>query len=232
MTPKRRDALRLRENRGRPTFRAPMEPGPRPLNNISLPAGRRSRTERIKALIRGIQERRVSPADLPTAARRRIIQYIIETQPNATASAIGELVGLSTGQVHAVRRHLIKTAAWELDDLDVRQVAAELLSKKRHLQAAAVEKGDIATAWRIEMDTIEALQSLGFVSRTPQRVEVGLGEGLREIFDHCEQIPTAGEFLERLRGAFTPAGLLPAAAAPAEPDGQSEGGAADGPAAS
>jgi hypothetical protein len=173
---------------------------PDPIDNLrTLKAGAvLTRKDRIRYMIARIQARQIDPNKLSSKARKRIILFFIETQPDTPYWAIADLLDVTESYVCQVRKAFIKESSKELLDTDILSVARSLEMKASFLFRRAVELGDIGTAWRIEKELIEKLQSFGFVYKAPAEIDI------RNINDNL--YTELGRFFDEF-GAKTPAEL-------------------------
>ena len=157
-----------------------------------------SRRDRIKVVIKRLQARQLSPAKLTSKARKRIILYFLETQPDVPYWAIADLLDVSESYISQVKKAFIKESSKELLDTDILTVARDMDIKATYLFRLAIEQGDVSTAWRIQKELIEKLQSFGFVYKAPAEIDI------RNINDTL--YTELGRFFDEF-GAKTPAEL-------------------------
>lgn len=157
-----------------------------------------TRRDRIRYMIARIQARQIDPNKLTSKARKRIILFFIETQPDTPYWAIADLLDVTESYVCQVKKAYIKESSKELLDTDILSVARSLEIKASYLFRRAVEMDDIATAWRIEKELIEKLQSFGFVYKAPAEIDI------RNVNDNL--YAELGRFFDEF-GAKTPAEL-------------------------
>jgi len=127
---------------------------------------------RVVELIELLQKKKVKAEDLSYRQRRRIIKYFLEEQSEVSNTQIGELIGTTGQNVGQVKKHLLKEAAWEIDELDVKSLAVSLKKKKEEYQRKAAKDHNYSLAWKIEMDYIEKMQSLGFIHKEPENINL------------------------------------------------------------
>jgi len=125
---------------------------------------------RVVKLIDLLQKKKVKPESLGYPERRKIIQYFLEEQSEVSNRQIAELIGTTRQAVGQMKKTLIKNAAWEIDELDLKLLASSLKVKKEEYQRKAVKKGDLTLAWKIEMEFIEKMQSFGYVHKEAEKV--------------------------------------------------------------
>jgi hypothetical protein len=148
-------------------------------------------------LIKKLKNEEVEPGALDKYERKKIIQYFLENQLEATNYQIAQLLGISPQAVGRQKKNLIKSAAWQIGDLDVLQVATDLKIKAEQLQRRLTGNGDYMDAWKIQVDLIKTLQSMGFIIKVPRQIQIqaqvieqinhtiqeGGGDGLAEVLE-------------------------------------------------
>jgi len=187
---------------------------------------------RIVDIAQALERGQLDPSMLTARLRRKVVQLYMEERSEVPARRLAEMLGITPTQVHRIRRRLVEAAAWDLDDLDVKALAARFRLKKEELQRRAMAEGQWAVAWKIECDFIDKMAELGFIAKAPTRVlfAMDMERRLKEFFDEFG-VPTAAEFLRSLRELYSGNGRPPAerllvagdqpsgpARGPAEPD--------------
>lgn len=182
----------------------------RPYDHIGEPEDYRdrmrirlSRNERVRAIIKALQEKRIDAASLPSSIKKKIVIYFMEYQPEASTAAVAEIVGWKPTTVRETRRALLRDAAWEIDNLDVQTLAVDFSRKTEIIWHHALAKGDLTTALRAAESYIDKLQSLGFVYRAPASIDVrdtrsSMKEQLQNLMASTGT-PTVDEFIAQMR---------------------------------
>jgi hypothetical protein len=156
---------------------------------------------RLLTLIEQLDKGLVKPDTLSPRLRRKIVQFFVEEQSEATNRSVARICGVSDSHVARLKRQLIRSSSWMIDDLDVKEIATELKIRKTELQGRAIKTGDYGLAWRIECEFIDKMAELGYIAKVPDRVLVGvvdLENRLKEFFNEFG-VPTAEAFLRSLR---------------------------------
>lgn len=186
-------------------------------------------TMRLMQLLDALATGKVDPARLTARIRKKIVQYFMEERSEATNRYVAKLIGVSDTQVCRIRRQLVRRSSWQIEDMDVKELATELKIRKTELQRRAIGSRDYGLAWKIECDFIDKMADLGFLKLPPKRVAVAhfypqqLEQQLEEFFNEFG-VPNAEAFLAQLRDIAggdgrNPAGLLVAPVESASPAG-------------
>jgi hypothetical protein len=178
----------------------------------------------LVTLIDALQKKLIDPSALSSRLRTKVVQYYMEEHSEVSCRRVAEIAGCSHTHVVRLRRKLAEIAALELDTIDIKRVAGQFKMRKEELQRRAMSDRDWGTAWKIECDYIEKLQSFGFIILAPHRVlniNIDLESRLKEFFNEFG-VPTTGEFLAKLRelqgdNGRGPRGLLVVANQPSGP---------------
>ena len=127
---------------------------------------------RVVELIELLQKKKVNPESLSYRERRKVIKYFLEEQSEVSNTQIGELIGTTGQNVGQVKKTLLKEAAWEIDELDIKALAVSLKKRKEEYQRKAAKDQNYSLAWKIEMDFIEKMQSLGFIRKAADSINL------------------------------------------------------------
>ncbi len=142
---------------------------------------------RVVKLIELLQKKKVKPEALGYRERRKIIQYFLEEQSEVSNRQIAELIGTSRQNVYQVKKTLLKNAAWEITELDVITLAVSMKKRKEEYQRRSVQKKDFSLAWKAEMDFIEKMQSLGFIRKAPDVVNMNYALSIHDCQESINQ---------------------------------------------
>lgn len=151
-------------------------------------------------LINLLKDKKISPDELTPHQRKLVVKYYSEEMSYVPNSFIAEQIGVSDVHITRLKRELLKKGIWEVVSIDVTMLAVELKKKRDELFRNAVRAGDNGTAWRIECDYIEKMQSLGFVYKAPVDLHIrrtDLQNQMKELFV-AVGVPTVEEFLNQL----------------------------------
>jgi hypothetical protein len=138
---------------------------------------------RVVELIKLLQNKKVKPENLSYRERRQIIKYFLEEQSEVSNSQIGELIGTTGQNVGQVKKTLLKAAAWEIDELDVKALAVSLKRRKEEYQRKAAKDHNYSLAWKIEIDFIEKMQSLGFIRKAAETLNLNQAMAMSDCLE-------------------------------------------------
>jgi hypothetical protein len=158
----------------------------------------------IADLITRIQAGAKDPATLDSRERKLIVKYFWEDGATGTSNrAIASIIGVSEQRVGHIKKWLTKNAVWQIDSLDVKTIAVDLLMRKKEVQRHAAARDDWGLVWKVETDFIKTLQELGFVYEAPKEIllddKTKLGRMIETIFDRKGLIGV-GEFISLAEG--------------------------------
>jgi hypothetical protein len=158
-------------------------------------------TKQLVTLVEALKAGTVDPTTLSWRLRRKVIQYYMEEHSEVSCRRVAEIVGCSHSHVIRTKQGIASLAAYDLDTLDVKKVAANLKLKKEELQRRAMGDRDWATAWKIECDYVDRLQAMGYILLAPHRVlnlNIDLEGKLKDFFQ-ANGVLSAGDFFEKLK---------------------------------
>ena len=133
-------------------------------------------------LLRQLSEKRLIPKDLTSHQRILCIQYMWREQ-KWTQSEMGEILGVHQTAVSRVVIRLRQHSAHMLDAIDQRAVAVELINCAEAVCSKLMRAGKEDAAWKVRKELVESLQTLGFISKEPIRLEGSLKLSLREVIE-------------------------------------------------
>lgn len=153
-------------------------------------------------VIQLLKDKRLKKDDLTPRQRKLVVKYFTEEASEFSNQNIADMIGVTDVRVGQIRQQLLKSAVWEIETIDIKMLAAGLLQKKKQFQRRAVERNEISLAWQIEKDYIEKMQSLGFVYKAPEKMDLVTKqsdfERQLEEFLNAFGVPDVGEFIARL----------------------------------
>lgn len=138
---------------------------------------------RVVELIELLQKKKVKPESLSFRERRKIIKYFLEEQSEISNTQIGELLAVTSQAVGQMKQTLLRNAASELDDLDVKLVAVSLKKRKEEYQRKAAKDQNYSLAWRIEIEFIEKMQSLGFIHKAAETLNLNYAMAMSDCLE-------------------------------------------------
>lgn len=157
-------------------------------------------------VVKGLKEKRIDPSALSPRLRRKIVAMFMEEDSTVTSRNLAELLGVSESQVRRLRRTMVEKSAYDFER-DLQSILYSMRMKRDEYQRRALLRGDVSTAWRIEVEFIEKLQDMGVVFKAPKHIIMsGVKEGeeadsrsaLRKLFADSG-VPTMPEFVARLK---------------------------------
>ena len=153
-------------------------------------------------VIQLLKDKRLKKDDLTPRQRKLVVKYFTEEASEFSNQNIADMIGVTDVRVGQIRQQLLKSAVWEIETIDIKMLATGLLQKKKQFQRRAVERNDFSLAWQIEKDYIEKMQSLGFVYKAPEKMDLVTKqsdfERQLEEFLNAFGVPDVGEFIARL----------------------------------
>jgi hypothetical protein len=152
------------------------------------------------AIIELLQKGRITGEELSARQRRVVVKYFMEEMTDQSNTSIASLIGVTDVHVCRIKRELMKRGMWEIESVDIKMLALGLLKRKVEYQRRAAETQNWSLAWKIECDFIEKMQSLGFVYKEPERLQVQkqIDTGITEFMDEYG-VPSVGKFFAALR---------------------------------
>lgn len=133
-------------------------------------------------IYRQLQEKRMVAKELTNHQRVLCVQYMLH-EKKWTRLEIADVLSIHRHTVSSIERRLLHHAATALDMIDQRSVAIGLVNTAEVACARLMRAGNDAAAWKIEKELIEMLQTLGFISKEPIRIEGNLRLTLREVIE-------------------------------------------------
>jgi len=196
--------------------------------------GKYKQDSKLLDIIESLKNKRISGADLTTRLKRKIVQFFMTEHSELTNRFVASLLACSESLVCKIKHQLVRDMSWEMDRMDIKEIATAHKIKKTELQQRAMRAGDYALAWKIEMDYLDSLRRLGFIFEAPKRLLISddplaLRSELERFFDEFD-VRNPAEFARLLHAAAATNGGarrligLPAAI-PAVVVGSADGGA-------
>lgn len=143
--------------------------------------------------------------DLNAHERKIIVKYFYEEDSSWSNTAIAKLIAVTPQQVCKIKRWLKKVGVWEVEAINIEGIAIDLLKRKMEYQRKAVDGGDYALAWRIEVEFVEKMQDLGFVYKAPEKHLIGnmMLDAESKMLQYFKErgVPNVDEFIRQLSGS-------------------------------
>lgn len=159
--------------------------------------------QNLKALVKALDEERISSDTLTPRLRRRIVLFLMRSNSTMMNAHISHIVGVSEAQVVRIKRSCLRSTDWDVD-AEMRDLVSLSWMKSNECQRRAIAAGNPVGAWGIFLDCVKLMQSLGYVFEAPKKIALAQfnasdfkGE-LRRLFDEFG-VPSLPEFAERLR---------------------------------
>jgi len=130
-------------------------------------------TEAVVTILKKIQQGLLDPKEISVSDRRACVAYL--RLEGYTQEEIAGIFKVHRQTILRDEKAIRSEAARLVDEIDVRNIAGELIALAHHLQAKALREKDYGLAWRIERELIQDLQSLGYLPRSPERHQVQIG---------------------------------------------------------
>jgi hypothetical protein len=164
--------------------------------------GQKKLDRKLLELVKALREKRVSPETLTPRLRRKIVLMLMREDSTIPNRAISELIGVNDGQVCRIKRSCLGSTSWQVDE-EMRHLVNLIWMKSSEFQRRCIVEGDARGAWSILRETVETLQSLGYVFEAPKKVALAhlIGDDMRgelkRFFDE-HGVPSLPEFLDQL----------------------------------
>ena len=121
-------------------------------------------------ILRGIAEKTVDPEMLSIENRRLCVQYMLH-EKKWTQMEIAEILHVDRVTVTRDKQAIYKLNEHMLNDVDNRKFALDLIHTAQMASARLFRKGKEREAWQVEKELVESLQTLGYVSKEPEKIE-------------------------------------------------------------
>jgi len=126
----------------------------------------------IFEIIQFVQAGKIQGAELGSRLRKLIVIWFMENQFETTTLQIAELIGTTTQNVSKLKKKILRESAWQIRGLDVVRLATETTQLGVQIQKRMLKAGQLAEAWKVQVDMVKILQSFGFVTKAPQEIKV------------------------------------------------------------
>ena len=127
-------------------------------------------SEFATVILRGIAERTVDPDKISVDDRRLCVQYMLHER-KWTQMEISEILHVNPATITRDKQLLLSQNAWMLTEIDNRNFALELIHTAAIASASLFRKKHPYEAWKVEKELVESLQSLGYISKEPIKLE-------------------------------------------------------------
>lgn len=126
--------------------------------------------DNVVTTLKHIREGSINPKDIPARQRQLCVAYL--RLEGYTQIEISEI--FKVNRITIIRDEKIIRKGYKklIDELDVKAIAGELIATASQLISKAVRKEDYGLAWRIRSELITKLQSLGFLPKAAEQVNI------------------------------------------------------------
>ena len=135
-------------------------------------------TKSVREIVEEIASNGLDPKELRADQRRECVEFLLLGGKGATE--IGRILSVDRATVYRNRERIETLRAGEIRKLDISRVAALCKAKSEHLYRKALDCGENRLAWQITKESVDLLQSLGFVYRRGDTIELSF-EDLRKL---------------------------------------------------
>lgn len=142
-------------------------------------------------LLQQIQSKALDPKKMTRRQREVCVRHLLNEYKYSQQEIAG-IVGCVRETVSHIRSRILKQDSWMLDDVDERKIAVDLMQKAEMCFTKLVKKEKYKEAWNVEKEKVEVLQSLGYVTHEPIKIEGQIT--LLELLKRANQQP-AGQFI-------------------------------------
>jgi hypothetical protein len=130
---------------------------------------RRKLNQHLGRLVEDLDSGKVNPEVLSSRLREQIIFFIKRIDSTRPDSHIAKIVGLSNSQVGRIFRSGLRKMTPDVTG-EIQDLVNLIWMKSNEYQRREIAAGRAFRAWGIFKETIEKLQSLGFVFEAPKKV--------------------------------------------------------------
>lgn len=128
--------------------------------------------ENVIQLLQRIRQGAINPCTISAKLRQTCVAYL--RLEGYTQVEIAEIFRVSRQTIIRDEKAIRKQYTSLVDELDVKSAAGELMATASQLAAKAIRKEDYALAWRIKCDLITKLQSLGYLPKVADKLNVSI----------------------------------------------------------
>jgi len=115
----------------------------------------------------------LDPKEISTSDRRVCVVYL--RLEGCTQEEIAEIFKVHRQTIIRDERANRRETAKLMDEIDVKSVAGNLIAYARHLIAKTLREKKYGLAWKIKIELISVLQSLGYLPRSAEQLRVQIG---------------------------------------------------------
>ena len=130
---------------------------------------RRKLNQHLGRLIEDLDSGKINPEVLTSRLRQQIVFFIKRIDSTRPNSHIAKIVGWSDAQVGRVFKSGLRKMTPDING-EIQDLVNLTWMKSNEYQRRAIAAGEPRQAWQIYKETVETLQSLGFVFEAPKRV--------------------------------------------------------------
>lgn len=123
-------------------------------------------------VLRQLREGSIEPQQIGLQIRRNCVRYL--RYEGYTQQEIAEIFRVSRQTIIRDEKAIRSEQSVLVDDLDIDIIAGELIAIANNLTAKAIRNKDYSLAWKIECDLITKLQSLGYLPKAAEKLNVNV----------------------------------------------------------
>lgn len=124
-------------------------------------------------ILKRVREGLFDPKEISISDRRVCVAYL--RLEGYTQEEIAQIFKVHRQTIIRDEKANRMDAAKLVDEIDVKSTAGSLIVWARHLAAKALREKDYGLAWKIQRDLISDLQSLGYLPRSAEQLNVQIG---------------------------------------------------------
>lgn len=139
---------------------------------------------RISYIVKALQTKEIKVKDLPPFTKKTLVFTLLEEQ-KFTQAFIAELMECTPAYISKLNKERLKSYLPILAELDINTIAAGHITQAERLKQRMAADKDWHGVWKVSRELIEDLQSLGFLRRAPEELNISLesqAKAFQELF--------------------------------------------------
>jgi len=121
-------------------------------------------------ILQQLQSKAINAKKLKPRQRALCVRYLTAEMKYSQQDIAG-LIGITRETVSRIQKGNREQDSWMLTETDEREIAVDLIQKADALFTMLVKQGRYKDAWNVLREKIETLQSMGFYSKVPLKIE-------------------------------------------------------------
>lgn len=130
-------------------------------------------TDNVVDILKRIREGSLDPKEIRPSDRRVCVAYL--RLEGCIQEEISQIFKVCRQTIMRDEKANRKDAAKLVDEIDVKSVAGNLIVWADNLAAKALREKNYALAWKIKRELVGELQSLGYLPRSAEQLNVQIG---------------------------------------------------------